>query len=226
MNEFHRPHKEPLFNFTEKAPAYLAGFLIAAFAIFQFVPFLFSALYPFLLLRPFGFTETSQAEQVLSLLGHGLLHGGWGHVLINAGMIAVLGIATVKGARLKAVSGGRKRSPSLAFFTIFIFGVIAGGLAQWFYWYVIQAPLGANSPAAVGASGGASALLATAGWAIGGKPKMFQFALGWAVINILIAVIGPFMGLSIAWAAHIGGYIGGMILAAPLTRANSANLGL
>lgn len=226
MNEFQKPPKEPFFNFTEKAPAFLAGFLIIAYAIFQFLPIVFSALYPVLLLRPFGFTMSSQAEQVLSLLGHGLLHGGWGHVLINAGMIAVLGIATVKGARLKAVSGGRRRSPSLSFLTIFIFGVIMGGLAQWFFWFIMQAPLGPNAPAAVGASGGASALLATAGWAIGGKPKMFQFAVGWAMINILIALIGPHIGLPIAWAAHIGGFIGGMILAAPLTRANSTNLGL
>jgi membrane associated rhomboid family serine protease len=226
MTEFTPPPKEPFFNFSEPAPAFLAGFLILAFAVFQFLPLLFSALAPLVVLRPVGFLGTSQAEQILSLLGHGILHAGWGHVLMNAGMIAVLGIATVKGARLKAISQGRQRSPSLVFMTIFLFGVIMGGLAQWLFWFVMNVPLGANAPAAVGASGGASALLATAGWAMGGKPKMFQFAIGWAVINLLVAFIGPYLGLSIAWAAHIGGFLGGMILAAPLTRANSTSLGL
>lgn len=226
MTEFTPPPKEPFFNFTEPAPAFLAGFLIAAFAVFQFLPFIFSAGAAIFFLRPFGFLGASQAEQILSLLGHGFLHGGWGHVLMNAGMIAVLGIATVKGARLKAISQGRQRSATLVFMTIFLFGVITGGLIQWLYWFVINAPLGVNAPAAVGAAGGASALLATAGWAIGGKPKMFQFAIGWAMINILIAAIGPYLGLPIAWAAHIGGFLGGMILAAPLTRANSTRLGL
>jgi len=47
-----------------------------------------------------------------------------------------------------------------------MFGVIAGGLAQWLWWAGIQADI---RSAAVGASGGASALLATAGWAIGGR---------------------------------------------------------
>jgi len=223
MTGLNKQTREPFFNFTEAVPAYLAGVLIAIFTLVQIIPGLSELLIRFIYIRPFGAPYLSMPEQIVSLLGHGAYHGGIGHLGMNAAMIAILGIATVKSARLKSISQGRQRSPNLVFITIFIVGVIAGGLAQWLWWAVVQAPM--NS-AAVGASGGASALLATAGWAIGGKDKMFQFALGWALINVIMVVVGPFIGMNVAWAAHIGGFIGGMALAAPLLKANSTSLSL
>ncbi len=219
-------HKEPFFNFTEPFPAFLAGGLIVLFMVFSYLPGAYNLVGQLIVLRPLGFQGTTQAEQVFSLFGHSLMHGGWSHVLMNSGMIAIFGVATVKGARLLSVSQGRRRSPSFVFLTIFIFGVIMGGLAQWLWWGAISAPLGFQAPAAVGASGGGSALLAAGGWAIGGKPKMLQFAIGWALINLVIVVAGPFIGMNVAWAAHIGGFIGGMILAPLLTKANSTSFGI
>ncbi len=226
MTDLRKKQREPFFNFTEKAPAALAGVLIALFFLFGFIPGLVNIIAPFTVLRPLGFVGASLPEQLLSLLGHAFLHGDMMHILMNAMMITVLGIATVKSARLKSVSSGRRRSPSLVFLTIFAFGVVAGGLAQWAWWGLIGAPIGVNAPAAIGASGGASALLATAGWAIGGRDKMLQFAMGWSLINAIMVLIGPFIGLNIAWAAHIGGFVGGMVFAHPLMRANSTSLGL
>jgi len=196
MNEVNKQTREPFFNFTEPAPAYVAGVLIAFFTLLQLIPGLGELFVRFIYLRPFGVPYLSMPEQIVSL---------------------------VKSARLKAISQGRQRSASLVFLTIFMFGVIAGGLAQWLWWAGIQADI---RSAAVGASGGASALLATAGWAIGGRAKMFQFALGWAIINLIMVVVGPLIGMNIAWAAHIGGFIGGMILAAPLLKANATSLSL
>ncbi len=221
-----RKAREPFFNFSEPLPAYTAGLLIALFLALQFIPVLWRAVGPLVILRPLGFLGTTLPEQLFTLLGHGAAHGSFTHVLMNAGMIAVLGVATVKGARLKAVSAGRRRSAKLSFLTIFFFGIITGGLAQWLYWFVISAPIGSNAPAAVGASGGASALLAVAGWAIGGKDQMMKFGFGWAAINLIMVLIGPYIGLSLAWPAHLGGFIGGMILAAPLVKPNSTGLGL
>jgi len=221
-----RKSREPFFNFTEPLPAYTAGILIALFLALQFIPALWRALGPLVILRPLGFQGTSLPEQLFTLLGHGAAHGSFTHVLMNAGMIAVLGVATVKGARLKAISEGRSRSAKLSFLTIFFFGIITGGLAQWLYWFVVSAQLGINAPAAVGASGGASALLAVAGWAIGGKDQMIKFGIGWAAINLIMVLVGPYIGLSLAWAAHLGGFIGGMILAAPLVKPSSTGLGL
>jgi membrane associated rhomboid family serine protease len=224
MNDYRQ--KEPFFNFTEPMPAYVAGALIALFILFAYVPGVYRLVGNLILIRPLGFQGASLAEQLFSLIGHGAMHGGWGHLLMNSGMIAVLGVATVKGARLKSVSQGRRRNPSLVFFTIFLFGIFAGGLAQWLWWFVINAPLGVNAPGALGASGGASALLAAGGWAMGGRYKMVQFAFGWALINAIIVVVGPFIGLNVAWAAHLGGYIGGMLLAPLMIKANSTSFSL
>ena len=226
QNSNSKKSKEPFFNFTEALPAYIAGALIALYFALQFLPFLWRVAAPLVILRPIGFQGTSLAEQIFTLLGHGAAHGSFTHVLMNAGMIAVLGVATIKGARLKAISRGRSRSANLSFLTIFFFGIITGGLAQWLYWFVISAPLGVNAPAAVGASGGASALLAVAGWAIGGRDQMIKFGFGWAAINLIMVLVGPYIGLSLAWAAHLGGFLGGMILAAPLVKAKSTGLGL
>lgn len=226
MTDFRKKQREPFFNFTEKAPAALAGVLIALFFLFGLIPGLVYLIAPFTVLRPFGFIGASLPEQILSLLGHAFLHGDMMHIFMNAMMITVLGIATVKSARLKSVSRGRRRSPSLVFLTVFIFGVVVGGLSQWAWWGLIGASIGANAPAAIGASGGASALLATAGWAIGGRDKMLQFAMGWSLINAIMVFLGPLIGLNIAWAAHIGGFIGGMLLAQPLLKANGVKLGL
>lgn len=204
----------------------MAGGLILLFIVFRYVPGVFNVVGSLVILRPYGFQGTSQAEQIFSLLGHGLMHGGWSHVLMNAGFIAILGVVTVKGARLLSVSQGRRRSANLIFLTIFAFGVVLGGLAQWLWWLVAQAPLGFNGPAALGASGGASALLAAAGWAMGGRPKMFQFAIGWVMINTIIVLVGPFIGMNVGWAGHLGGYFGGMLLAPLLVKANSTGLSL
>ena len=224
MNDFRQ--KEPFFNFTEPVPAYVAGALIVLFLVFAYVPGVYGLVGNLIVIRPLGFQGASLAEQLFSLIGHGAMHGGWGHLFMNSGMIAVLGVATVKGARLKSVSQGRRRNPSLVFFTIFIFGIFVGGLAQWLWWFVINAPLGLNAPGALGASGGASALLAAGGWAMGGRYKMVQFAFGWALINVIIVVLGPFIGMNVAWAAHLGGYIGGMLLAPLLIKASSTSFSL
>lgn len=226
MNTSQQRTNEPFFNFSEPMPAFVAGGLIVSFIALRYLPFVWEALAPLVVLRPYGFLGTSLPEQLFSLVGHGFAHGGWSHVLMNSGMIAVLGVATVKGARLFSVEQGRRRSPSLVFLTILIFGIVLGGVSEWLWWIATNAPLGVNAPAAVGASGGASALLATAGWALGGRAKMFQFALGWVLINLAMVVAGPFIGLNIAWAAHLGGFLGGMVLAPVMIKANSASLGI
>jgi len=46
------------------------------------------------------------------------------------------------------------------------------------------------------------------------------------VINIVMVFAEPLLGIKLAWAAHIGGYIGGMILAPIFVRAKSTQLGI
>ena len=220
-----------MFNFGEKVPAYLAGVLILLFIFLKmFLPKSmdnFFGLYA--ILRPLTTPGTDGLSNIVSLLGHGFLHGSWSHVLMNSGMIIVFGIATIRGIKMKSqgfkkVQAIREKTvnPNLLFLSIFFAGVIIGGIFQWGWWSLSNEV----NAAAIGASGGASALFATTGWAVGGRDKMVQFGLGWGVINVIMVAAEPILGVSLAWAAHIGGYVGGMIFAPLWVKANSTKLGL
>jgi len=222
MKQNQRP-REPMFNFGEKVPAYLAGVLIAMFIFIMILPKSLDRLFGlFGMLRPLGTPGTNSISNAISLLGHGFLHVSWGHVLMNSGMIIIFGIATIRGIKMKKASQGQAANANMLFLMIFLAGVIIGGIFQWGWWSVSST----TNAAAIGASGGASALFATTGWAIGGRDKMLQFGLGWTVINVIMVAAEPLLGVSLAWAAHIGGYIGGMIFAPLWVRANSTKLGL
>jgi len=224
MTEFKRP-REPMFNFTEKAPAYLVGIFIAIQALMMFVPdVLWQTIQRFGVLRPLGSPGTDSLSHAASLVGHCFLHGGWGHVLLNSGMIIVFGIATIRGAKALAALKGRAPHASRDFLLIFFAGVTIGGLFQWGWWAAINAQL--TMTGAVGASGGASALFATGAWAIGGRDKMLQFGFGWAMINLIIVLLENFIGMNIAWPAHIGGYVAGMIFAPYLIKPSATHLSM
>lgn len=217
--------REPMFNFMEKAPAYLAGIFIAIQAIRMVLPGqFFGFLEKFGVLRPLGSPGTDGISHVISLIGHGFLHGGWGHVIMNSGMTIVFGIAAIRGAKLLAASKGKAASASRDFLMIFFAGVIIGGLFQWGWWAATNAQL--TMTGAVGASGGASALFAAGAWAIGGRDKMIQFGFGWAVINAVMVLLENFIGIGIAWPAHLGGYVAGMIFGPWLVKANSTKLSM
>ena len=214
---------EPMFNFGEKVPAYLAGIFIAIHVAINFMPRgIESFIAYFGILRPLGAAGTSVLSNALSLIGHGFLHGSWSHVLMNSGMIIIFGIATIRGIKFKKSRTGLSANPNLSFLMVFFAGVIVGGIFQWGWW----SASGDITSAAIGASGGASALFATTGWAIGGRNKMLQFGFGWIIINIIMVFAEPILGVSLAWAAHIGGYVGGMLLAPLLVKPNSTKLGL
>lgn len=215
--------REPMFNFTEKAPAYLAGLFIAIQAIMMFMPSsLLKPIDRFGVLRPLGTPGADSVSHSVSLIGHGFLHGGWGHVLLNSGMIIVFGIAAIRGSKALAAMRGRAAQASRDFLLIFFAGVIIGGVFQWGWWAVINAQL--TQTGALGALGGASALFAAGAWAIGGRDKMIQFGFGWAMINLIIVLLENFIGMNVAWPAHIGGYIAGMIFAPYLVKASSTQL--
>ena len=224
MTHTPRP-REPMFNFTEKAPAYLAGLFIAIQLFLEILPRQLSGgLDKFGVLRPLGSPGTDAVSHLISLVGHGFRHDGWGHVMMNSGMTIVFGIAAIRGAKLLSASKGKGATASRDFFIIFFSGVIIGGLFQWGWWAATDAQL--TLTGAVGASGGASALFAAGAWAIGGRDKMIQFGFGWAVINVAMVLLENFIGMGIAWPAHVGGYIAGMIAGPLLVKANSTKLSI
>ncbi len=220
-------NKEPMFNFAEPAPVYLVGVFIAMHLLMMFAPqWLNAFMAKYAVLHVWGRLGLSHAEQVPSLILHGFLHGGWMHLFSNGFMIIALGIAAIRGARLLSMRKGRPRSGTSAFFILFFAGVIIGGLAQWGYWRLSGASLGFDAPRAIGASGGASALFAAGGWALGGVKQMFKFAAVWALINLLIVLSAKYTGINLAWAAHLGGFFAGMIIAPMLVEANATRFSI
>ena len=139
-----------------------------------------------------------------TLFGHMFLHGGALHLVMN--MVMLLAI----GRLLEPVLGSRR------FLALYLVSGLAGGLAEW-----VWSPLSAVP--AVGASGAISGLVAAQAMLFGQSrrsPLMQALGLGvaWVVLQVLAgaALAGP--GLRIAIAAHIGGFVAGLVLARPLVR--------
>ena len=214
-------HSEPMFNFSEKPPAYLGGVFILVALLVKFVP---RAIDQFLgrygILRPLEMEGTSGLTHTMSLIGHGFLHVDITHLLINTFMTITFGIVTLRAIKMRrgvaASKLAKKMSPKSQFFIVFFAGVIIGGIFQWGWWAMSNI----DTAGAIGASGGASALFATGAWAMGGRDNMIKFGLGWAVINAVLVVAEPIFG-GIAWPAHIGGYVAGMILAPRFVKPNA-----
>ena len=217
--------KEPLFNFVEAEPAYLVGSLIAVHLALMVMPHAFQYFVAkYAILHVWGRAGLEAYAQLPSLVFHGFLHGSWMHLISNSFIIIVFGIAVMRGSYLLSLERKRPRSGRSAFFSLFFAGVVIGGMSQWLYWALSAAPLGQAAPSALGASGGASALFAAGGWALGGRPQMFKFAFAWLLVNLLMVVAENFIGIKIAWAAHLGGFAIGMLIAPFIVKPNSTAL--
>ena len=174
---------EPMFNISERAPLWLAGVFLIIHAFLQIIPNTLEHYIAYYgVLRPLN-VPVSTVSKTVSVVLHGFLHGDWAHVIINCFMCIAFGVVTIKGIKLQQTSRGKAAKATSKFLMIFLFGVIGGALAQWLWWSlpVSHHPLGTG---ALGASGGASALFATAAWALGGRSKLLSFGLAWTVINL------------------------------------------
>jgi len=214
VHKFRRPPgapKEKFLNVEHSAPFMLVAILVLAHLGYTLLPaaqkeFMFSAM----ALGAFDgniFIEDGRPlGNFVSLLTYGLLHVDWTHVLTNAGMILAFGVITARGAKNAARPLLRRFSrPSSVFLGIFLAGVILGGLAQWLLWFGLSTP---GMAVVIGASGGGAALFASAGWAMGGKERMFAFG----IITLAINAISVYLGAPLAWAAHVGGFVAGALL--------------
>ncbi|MFI4934064.1 MAG: rhomboid family intramembrane serine protease [Caulobacterales bacterium] len=143
------------------------------------------------------------------------LHGSWPHVLMNS--VAVLAFGPPV-ARLMGT--GARGAPTFALFYLTC-GVIAG------LGYVV---LNLNdAQPLVGASGAISGLLGAASRLIQGRgrigPIFGSTVLGmgaaWIIVNVILGVSGltpGANGMTVAWQAHVVGYIAGVLLIGPFAR--------
>lgn len=136
----------------------------------------------------------------VSLITHMFLHGSWMHVIMNAFMLAAFG------------SGVERWLGSKRLLALFILSGLFGVMAHYI--------LNTSSPyPMIGASGGLSGLFAAAiimlnrgQREIGGRVGILPFALIWIGLSIGFGMLGGPDGSSIAWAAHVGGFLGGFIV--------------
>ncbi len=214
--------REPIFNIKEKLPVMLGVMLLIIYVLVFYgekvgLGFVERQAEYWALLKSHDYSGQTSLSKTTAIIGHGFIHGSWTHVLLNVGMMIPFGVVTIRGAKLMSASRGRRPSGNVAFLAIFFGGVIIGGLGQLGLWSLTN-----ESGAALGASGGVSALFASMAWAIGGPKQLLKFGFGWLIINILMIFGGDLLtgGGGVAWAAHLAGFAAGAILAPFLVRPN------
>ena len=103
-----------------------------------------------------------------------------------------------------ALAMGRGLQPALLFLIFFFACAIGGAVAQ-ILWFSISNTDGL----AIGASSAISGLLPAVGYIRGGRKTAWSISVPWIVINIVLAFVGGFGPIGIAWAAHLGGLAAG-----------------
>lgn len=147
---------------------------------------------------PEAFNTAPLSPPVLaSTIAHMFLHGSWMHVVMNIFMLAAFG------SGIERWLGSRRLL--ILFFVSGLFGAAAH--------YILNThsvfPM-------IGASGGLSGLFAAAivmlnrgQREMGGRIGILPFALLWIGLSIAFGMLGGPDGSMIAWAAHVGGFLGG-----------------
>jgi membrane associated rhomboid family serine protease len=147
----------------------------------------------------------------LTPLTAALVHDGWLHLGFNLFSLLIVGTPTQRAVGLRGV------------IVLLVVGAYAAVAAQW--------ALDPRSPIPmVGASGAISALIGAYALLFGsGKAKAngpvpahvvhaLWLGASWAVLNLVIAWTSAGSGMPVAGAAHIGGFLVGMLLLRPLLR--------
>ncbi len=135
-----------------------------------------------------------------SLVTHMFLHGGWMHVVMNLLMLAAFGSGVERWL-------GARRLLILCTASAF-FGVAAHYLLNTHS----EFPMIGASGALSGLFAAAIVMLSRGQREMGGKVGILPFALIWIGLSIAFGMLGGPDGSMIAWAAHVGGFLGGFLV--------------
>jgi membrane associated rhomboid family serine protease len=216
MAFLHDPRREPAIN----APAsilVLIALLLAAHAVRVFSPPATSdAILNLLALVPAAYTDphATLLDKIVPPLGHMFAHANWMHVGFNSIWLLAFGPAAAR------------RYGVLGFYIFFALCGLAGA-AGFVFWNWGQ------YVGAIGASGAISGVMAASfrmlpriGQPRGPlapllSPPILGFAVVWLVLNVVTAYLqlGTFGTVeAVAWQAHMGGFLAGLLLAGPFDR--------
>lgn len=149
-----------------------------------------------------------QAWALAAPLTYAFLHGSWTHLAMNGVMTVALG------AGAERLLGGRRM------LALFALCSLAGALCHFIVSPFSAAPM-------IGASAGISGLFAALFSLMQGGPdgrrgaggrQLMPFIVLWVIISLAFGLTGGPGGESIAWAAHIGGFLAGFVFLKPVMR--------
>ena len=196
---------EPAFN----APWTLIALCVALPALYAL-----QTMAPDALVERFCVSRTALAAGHYETLVTSLfLHESWTHVIMNT--LSALAF----GAPAARLMGTGVRG-SVVFLAFFVTVGIVGSAA-----FVLTDP----NDASLGASGAVSGLLGVAARVIEGRGKVgpifgrtvIGMTVAWCLLNVILGVFritpGAF-GVDVAWQAHVGGYLAGVLLAGVFAR--------
>jgi membrane associated rhomboid family serine protease len=194
--------REPIFNAPWPSMV-LLGVLALAFAVQRTV--LSDAELERLALSPVGLRGGAYE----TLISYMFLHSGWAHI----GMNGVSALAF--GPPVARFLGVRGRGPALFFGFFLVCGVIAGLGYCLVHWNGEQIVIGASG-AISGLWGAASRLLIGRGALASPFDRQVVLqGVAFAVINVVVGMVGLFGALNVAWEAHLIGYLAGLLLIGP-----------
>lgn len=204
---FPRPGKkergEPFLNLPP-ATTVLVG---AIFGIHALIWLFVDPAQQYRIFEQFGFVPAAFSEDgaplwrlLLSPFSYMFLHGGWMHASVNGFMTLAFG------AGVERMIGGKRM--------ILLF--VLCGMASVFLHFLFN--LHSDDPV-VGASGGLSGLFGAAlvmmqasGQLGSGQRGLWPLVVFWIAVTALFGVTGIPGGGTIAWQAHIGGFLAGLAL--------------
>jgi membrane associated rhomboid family serine protease len=202
---------EPMFNLPPYTKALLGFFILVHIVItlvlspeqrytvyetFGFIPGYYSGM-----MDAFGW------EPYYGPLCYMFLHGNWFHLAVNGVMLMAFGAA------VENWIGGRRM------LVLFYLSALAAAAAHYAF------NMHSTNPV-IGASGGESGLFAAAlvmmksseRFGFGGRGGVWPFVALWVIISILFGLTGSPDGSSVAWQAHLGGFLAGFVLFRPVMK--------
>jgi len=209
MHPPRQPPKEPAFNLPP---------VVKTLCLINIIVFLGIAFFPELLTpediyalsfvparyfnnQPLGFAG------IFSPLTHLFIHASWAHLGLNISMLMAFG------AGLEKKMGGRR-----LLLLYFISGLF-GALLHTLLYPDMDVPMVGASGAISGLFGGVIMLMYMEGMMGQGYRKLIPFIVIWIGVSIFFGFFGvPGTDNPIAWTAHVGGFIGGLLLYKPVSR--------
>ena len=141
-------------------------------------------------------------REFVPLVGHAFLHADIAHLLLNASLLLAFGSAV------------ERRLGSLRFGIVFAAAAAAGALAELTAGYTQPVYVIGASDAVYGMMGAAIPIMFRAGLPAR-RRRALEFIAVIMALNLVVAALGlgdVLAGAEIAWRAHIGGFLAGLLL--------------